>query len=122
MRDTSATTPAERRRLLVKAIVESRRSGAALRLDAGDTRIEYEGQRVRLICSPEERDRLDALLDEYHVFKIKQPETRKANEGVVYLSAVTDPKHAADFLDELFGAVYDIDDGYELSVTVGVDG
>jgi len=121
MRDTSATTPSERRRLLVRAIVESRRTGATLRLEAGDTRIEYEGQRVRLVCSPDERDRLDALLDEYHVFKIKQPETRKADEGVVYLSAVTDPKHAADFLDELFDVVYDVGDGYALSVTVDAD-
>ena len=112
----AADSPDERRQVLVQRIVESRRRSEATVFRAGDTSVEYDDRRLRLDVDPDERDRLDALLSAYHVFKIKQPETRKAAEGVCHLSAVTDAKHAADFLEALFREVYGRPEGYELRV------
>jgi len=109
-----ARSPAERRQLLVRRIVESRRNGAGVVFGVGEVSVEYDDRVLRLAVDTDERDRLDAVLSEYHVFKIKQPETRKADDGVVYLSAVTDAKHAADFLEALFRDVYGLGEGYEL--------
>jgi hypothetical protein len=112
----AADSPDERRQVLVQRIVESRRRSEATVFRAGDASVEYDDRRLRLDVDPDERDRLDALLSAYHVFKIKQPETRKAAEGVCHLSAVTDAKHAADFLEALFREVYGRPEGYELRV------
>ena len=71
---------------------------------------------LRLEVGGDERRRLEALLEEYHVFKIEEPATRKAEEEVVHLSAVTDPKHAADFVESVFREAYGADEGYELRV------
>lgn len=129
----SAASPDERRALLVRAIVEHRRdeggggddsqvsAGTGEDVDplvvegAGRT-VTYHDQSFRVAVDDAERDRLDDLCSEYHVFKVAQPETRKAPDGVVYLSAVTDAKHAADFLEALFREVYGADDGYVLEV------
>ena len=110
----AADSPGERRQLLVGRIVESRQRGEAAIFDAGGVSVEYDDRVIRIEADPRERDRLDSLLSEYHVFKIKQPETRKADEGVVYLSAVTDAKHATDFIEALFREVYGLDGEYEL--------
>lgn len=115
----AADTPAGRRQLLVARIVESRQRGEATVFRAGDASVEYDDRALRLDVGPEERDRLDALLSAYHVFKIKQPETRKAAEGVCHLSAVTDAKHAADFLEALFREVYGLGEGYTLRAESG---
>jgi hypothetical protein len=115
----AADSPGERRQLLVRRIVESRRRDEATVFRAGDASVEYDDRVIRLDIEPGERDRLDALLSAYHVFKIKQPETRKAPEGVYYLSAVTDAKHAADFLEALFREVYGCGEGYELGAETG---
>ncbi len=108
----SATTPSDRRTLLVRRIV----ADSGFEIDAAGTTVEYDERTIRLEVDDEQRQRLEALLAEYAVFKIQQPETRKAPGGVVYLSAVTDPKYAADFLDSLFRSVYGADEGYELGV------
>ena len=79
-------------------------------------RAAYADRLVRLDLSPDERERLDDLLGRFHVFKVKQPETRKASEGVVYVSAKADPKHAADFLEGVFRVVFDAPEDYELRV------
>jgi len=115
----AADTPDERRQVLVARIVEARRRGKSTAFRAGDASVEYDDRRVRLRVDPDERDRLDSLLSSYHVFKIKQPETRKAAEGVCYLSAVTDAKHAADFLEALFREVYGLGEGYTLRAESG---
>ena len=115
----AADSPGERRQLLVRRIVESRRRGEATVLRAGDASVEYDDRVLRLDVDADERDRLDSLLSTYHVFKIKQPETRKAAEGVCYVSAVTDAKHAADFLEALFHEVYKRGEGYELRAESG---
>ncbi len=109
-------TPAARRRTIVSAIVAARRDDEAVTFLAGDDlgAVDYEDRTLRLAVDDGERRRLEALLEEYHAFKMRQPETRKADEGVVYLSAVTDPKHAADFVEALFREVYGAGEGYAL--------
>jgi hypothetical protein len=56
------------------------------------------------------------LLDEYPVFKLDAPATRKSEDGTVYVSAVADPKHLADFIEDCCRQVYDLPTGYALSV------
>ena len=111
-----ASTPEARRRVIVEAVVEARTADETVTFLADDGRVDYEDRRLRVEVDVDERDRLEALLEEYHVFKIEDPATRKAEEGVVYLSAVTDPKHAADFVEALFRQVYGADEGYDLRV------
>jgi hypothetical protein len=117
MESKTATTSTERRQLLVKAIVAHRRVGDPIVFEAAGRRITYDDQRLRVELAGDERNRLDELLSAYHVFKVKQPETRKAVDGIVYLSAVTDPKHAADFVEALFRDVYGATEDYELRVS-----
>ena len=110
------STPEARRQAIVKAVVEARTADEAVTVRAGDDVVVYEDRRLRLEVGGDERRRLEALLEEYHVFKIEEPATRKAEEGVVHLSAVTDPKHAADFVEALFRQVYGAHEDYELRV------
>ena len=110
------STPEARRQAIVEAVVEARKADEAVVFAAADGRIEYEDRRLRIEADGDERDRLEALLSEYHVFKLEGPATRKADEGVVYLSAVTDPKHAADFVEALFREVYGAGLEYDLRV------
>ncbi|WP_336135973.1 hypothetical protein [Natronomonas amylolytica] len=107
---------AERRRELVGAIVAARKDDESVVFEAANARVTYEDRTLCLSVTDEERDRLETLLDDYHVFKVEGPATRKAEPGVVYLSAVTDAKHAADFVDSLFSEVYDAGEGYDLRV------
>lgn len=109
-----ADTPTERRALLVRRITDSRRTGESAVFEAEGATVEYDDRVLRLEIGTDERDRLEELLSAYHVFKIKQPETRKADGDTVYLSAVTDAKHAADFVESLFREVYGAEKAYEL--------
>ncbi|MFC7154164.1 hypothetical protein ACFQPA_01675 [Halomarina halobia] len=112
-----ADEPRERLGLVVDAIAAHRTrdsEGAVLETDRATVR--YADRTLRIECDPDERERLNALLADFHVFKVAQPETRKAPEGVVYLSAIADPKHAADFVEGLFRRVYGHGEGYELRV------
>ena len=86
--------------------------------DAGDrrVRVEYADRLFTLEVSANERDTLDEHLGSFPVFKLKQPETRKAPEATVYVSAIADPKHAADFLEGTFRTVYGLPADYELRV------
>lgn len=114
---TTATTPRDRVELFVDAVTTHRSEGTERVVLASDHgRAQYADRLVRLDLAPEERERLDDLLDRFHVFKVKQPETRKADEGVVYVSAKADPKHAADFLEGVFRVVFDAPEDYELRV------
>ena len=112
----AATTPSDRRALLVEVIVAIRDSGGAVEIEGAGETVVYEDRTIRLELDDDEASELDTLLGEYPVFKRKQPETRKAPENTVYLSAVTDPKHAADFLERLFRDVYGAPEGYELLI------
>jgi hypothetical protein len=111
-----ADDPDRRRQTLVEAVVAARRDGCAVTFAGADARVTYEDRTLRLDVDADQRSRLDDLLAEYSVFKVAQPATRKASEGVVYLSAITDPKHAADFLEAVFREVYGAPEGYELRV------
>ena len=112
-----ATTPTDRRTRVVRAVMAHRKSsGDPVAFSADDVRVVYDDRLLELSLSEPERDRLDALLAEYPVFKVKQPETRKAAEGTVFVSAIADPKHLADFVDECLVRVYGRADDYGLSV------
>ena len=110
----TARTSDDRRRLLVSRIVSARRATEPARFESDGVAIEYDDRVLRLELTPSQREQLETLLGSYHVFKIKQPETRKADDGVVYVSAVTDAKHAADFIEALFRELYGFGEEYEL--------
>jgi hypothetical protein len=113
----SADTPAGRKQLLVGRIIEARRSGDPVTFAAEGIEVTYDDRTIEIEITPEARERLESLLSAYHVFKIKQPETRKAENGVVVLSAVTDAKRAADFVESLFREVHGLDEGYVLNTS-----
>jgi hypothetical protein len=124
---TDPEPAADRRATIAKAIAAHRREGhdSPVRLvaltDGGDDTdpenapaVAYHDREITVEVSDRERERLDALLAEFPVFKIAQPETRKAASGTVVVSAIADPKHAADFLDRLFLSVYETSEGFEI--------
>lgn len=120
-----ATDPRERLALAVDAVSAHRSrasEGVTLEGHAGEgeddrhARVEFADRLVRLELDASAREGLDTFLGSFPVFKVKQPETRKAAEGVVYVSAIADPKHAAEFVDGLFREVYGLGDAYELRV------
>ena len=102
----------------MKAVLGARKADETVIFvaDRPRARVTYQDRRLRTDVDETERERLEMLLSEYPVFKIQQPDTRKADEGVVHLSAVTDPKHAADFVEALFREVYGAGREYELRV------
>jgi hypothetical protein len=120
-----ATSPADRKRLAARAIARhrSRDDGVAFRARAGDrtVRLSYTDRTIALdlAAAPEPaaaRAALEELLGSFPVFKLQQPDTRKARDGRVYVSALADPKHAADFLEACCRDVFDLDGGYALTV------
>lgn len=109
-----AATPAERRALYAEAVAAHRKRGSGgAAFAAGEHRIDLTETGVRFELDDDRRASLEELLDEYPVFKIAQPATRKAPDGVVYVSAVTDAKHLGDFLDDAFRRVFDRPEDYE---------
>lgn len=109
-----ATTPPERRALYAEAVAAHRRRGSdGATFVAADDRIELTDEGVRFDLDEDQRASLDELLGDYPVFKIAQPSTRKAPEGVVYVSAVTDAKHLGDFVEDAFRRVYGLPEDYE---------
>lgn len=110
------SSPPERRATIVEAIVRARTDGEPVVFSGEGATVEYHDRTLRLELETSEADRLESLRSTYPVIKPKQPETRKAPNGVVVLSAVTDPKHAADFLDDLFLTVFGAAERYELAV------
>ena len=138
---TDAADPESRRTLLVRRLMERRGQRDELVVHAGERsepannasgeaesrasdpvesrderRIRYGDRQLTLFPDATERDRLDELLDEYPVFKLDAPATRKSEDGTVYVSAVADPKHLADFIEDCCRQVYDLPTGYALSV------
>jgi len=112
-----ADDPTGRLALLAEAVTANRRRpGEGVVVESAAGRAEYDDRRVRLELEGSGRDRLAELLDSFPAFKLKQPDTRKASEGVVYVSAVADPKRAADFLEGVFREVFGEPEGYELRV------
>lgn len=116
-----ATAPAERLGLAVDAVTAHRaRSSDGVRFEGeadGETAtVEFTDRLLRLELDGDARDRLDELLGSFPVFKVKQPETRKADPGVVFVSAIADAKHAAEFVDAVFREVYALGGEYELRI------
>ncbi|MFB6171949.1 MAG: hypothetical protein ABEJ23_05400 [Haloarculaceae archaeon] len=108
-----ATTPADRRALYAEAVAAHRRRGSdGAAFVAGGRRLELTDDGVRFDLRGDERAALDDLLADYPVFKVAQPATRKAPDGVVYVSAVTDAKHLGDFLEDAFRRVLDRPEDY----------
>lgn len=83
---------------------------------ARSLRLVYAEGVITFECTPRERERLDDLLADFPVFKLQQPATRKAPDGIVHVSAVADPKRAADFVDAAFRRVYELPESYRLWV------
>lgn len=117
-----ACDQAERRALVAEAVLAHRERASELAVfeaesSGGDpTRITYADRVLTFECTDAERERLDDLLDEFPVFKVKEPDTRKAPEGTVHLSALADPKHVADFVDDAFPKVHNLPGDYRLWV------
>lgn len=112
-----AADPRQRLGLVVDAITAHRkRESEGVVLEFDGKRVEYADRTLTLTLADEERERLDDLLGEFPVFKIEQPATRKAPEGVVHVSAIADPKHAADFVEACFRQVFEAGEDYELRV------
>jgi hypothetical protein len=136
----TATTPTDRRALLARTIAahRSRDDGATFRGTDGQRRgrVVYsdrvleltlpgaEGGPEPLASGTDPGAALDAVLAAFPVFKRKQPETRKAPDGTVYVSALADAKHCADFVETVLREVYALDEGYELRTVpaAGTDG
>lgn len=122
----SASAPADRRRLLAQAVADNRSREAAVTFVGRDgdrqARLSYGDRAVAMDLARAERpqraarEALDEVLAEFPVFKLQQPETRKAREGEVFVSALADAKHAADLLETCFLEVFGLETGYELSV------
>lgn len=112
-----ADTPGDRKQLLVGRIVEARQSGGPATFAAEGLEVTYDDRTIEVEITPDASDQLESLLSAYHVFKIKQPETRKAGDRVVFISAVTDAKRAADFVESLFREVHGLDAGYALNTS-----
>lgn len=110
----AADTPGDRKRHFVRRIVDAERADEPAVFETDGVTVVYDDRTVELELTPDQRARLESLLSEYRVFKLQQPETRKAADGVVYVSAVTDAKHAADFLEAVFREVYGRPRGYEI--------
>ncbi|MFD1585595.1 hypothetical protein ACFR9U_01265 [Halorientalis brevis] len=113
---------ATRRAKLAEAITAHRRAGSqsavyfGAETDDESPVVEYVDREITVEVGDAERDRLDALLADFHVFKIAQPATRKAPAGEIHISALADPKHTADFVDRLFLDVYDFEESYALAI------
>lgn len=102
---------AHRKRNSEETAMEARNEG-----DPAAVRLVYEDGTVTFQLSEERRERLDDLLAEFPVFKIQQPETRKSPAGTVHVSAIADPKSAADFLEAAFRQVYGFPPDYRVWV------
>lgn len=114
--DDAATEPTDRRRLLVRRLMSHRGQSDTVALHASDRTLRYGDRLLELAVDNRERDLLDDLLDEYPVFKVKQPATRKAADGTVYIAAVADPKHLTDFIEDCCRQVYELPETYPLRV------
>jgi len=120
MSDAGSGDAADRRARIAAAIADHRRAGSEtpVRFEAAVDAppVEYCDREITVRVDDAGRDRLDTLLGDFPVFKNAQPATRKAPAGEVHVSAIADPKHAADFLDRLFLDVIGADEGYALAI------
>lgn len=109
----------ERLTLFVREVARSRSADEPVTFRAGPDgpRVTFTDRLVRFDLDAAAREELTGLLGEFPVFKLKQPETRKADEGTVYVSAVADAKRVADFLDAAFRGPLGQAEEYEVRAT-----
>ncbi len=117
----AASEPADRAALVAEAVTAHRERAserAVFEAETGDgsVSIVYADRTLTLRPDGDERDRVDALLAQFPVFKVAQPETRKADAGVVHVSAIADAKHVADFVEAAFREVHGLAGDYRLWV------
>ncbi|WP_435194911.1 hypothetical protein [Natronomonas sp. EA1] len=105
----------ERRVTLVRALHAHRGETETLRIEAGGETLEFSNSVLRV---PAPVETVEPFLAEHPVFKVKQPETRKASEGVTFVSAKADANHLAGFIDAVFEDLFSLGDGYDLAVSV----
>lgn len=119
----AATEAGDRAALVAEAVVAHRERASERALFEAETggaepiQIVYADRTLTL--SPDEnggRERADELLAEFPVFKVAQPATRKADVGVLHVSAIADPKHVADFVEAAFREVHGLPADYRLWV------
>lgn len=110
-----ADTERDRLALITETIAAHRTGDSDRAVFETDTRrLEYADRTITLSVGDGERERLDAVLSSFPVFKIEQPATRKAPTGTVHVAAIADPKHSADFIERVFRGVYQHETGYAL--------
>jgi hypothetical protein len=130
-----ADTPAERRKLFAEAVTAHRaRSSAFLTVevaadpdldgtdDDGDPLpapwIQFSERTFNLDVTDAERERLEALLEEYREFRIEDLSAPEESDGTnVRITARSDANRLAGFVDDAFQHVYGRDEGYRAWVT-----
>ena len=122
MADSGTGDATTRRAKIAEAVTAHRRAGSQSAVffgadrDAESPVVEYVDREITVEVDDAERDRLDALLTDFPVFKIAQPATRKSPAGEVHVSALADPKHIADFVDQCLLDVYGLPEDFALVV------
>ena len=130
-----ASDPAERRKLVADAISAHReRASPFLTLEADPEVPEADGDEdeatvipwvqfadeervLNLDLTDEELDRLEALLNEFPAFKIRELTQPEEAEGTnVQLGAMADANRVAQFVDRAFREVYGLDEEFRLWV------
>lgn len=121
-----ATDPADRQKLVAEAIRAHReRASAFVTLEADAAAVE-EGAPpwvqfadddgvVNLDCTAEERERVEALLDEFPAFTVRERTEPEEAEGTnLRVGALADAGRIGQFVDRVFRDAYGLDDGFRL--------
>lgn len=127
-----ADDPAGRQKLVAEALAAHRERASpflTLEVDPADVEgdadegpapwIQFAGDEnvLNLDCSDEERERLEALLDEFPAFKIRELNEPDEAEGTnVRIGALADAGRIGQFVDRAFRDVYQLDEAYRLWV------
>ena len=130
-----ADTPAERRKLFAEAVTAHRKRGSpfltiTVEADPGIDGVDDDGDPLpepwiqfaektfNLDVTDEERERLEALLDDFREFRIDEVTSPEESEGTnVRITARSDANRLAGFVDRAFVEVYGRDDDYRAWVT-----
>ncbi len=83
----------------------------------GTALVESRDRQLRLWIPPARRSALETMLERFPVFKIQQPETRKAPAEVVNIAVLADVPHTAQFLDGLLCDLHGLGSEYTLQIS-----
>ena len=130
-----ADTPTERRKLFAEAVTAHRKRGSPFLTveiasdpaldgtdDDGDPLpgpwIQFAEKTFNLDVTDDERERLEALLDDFREFRIDEVSSPEESEGTnVRITARSDANRLAGFVDRAFQEVYGRDEDYRAWVT-----